>query len=319
MGCTDSAITTDLEVDDPLVQNADFEFDKGDRQYLDNQIRGVQQHLVNALIRGRHATYVRVAGSSATIPTGRVACLATAASVEPQVTLAVGDDLSTAKAGFGVVVFAAAPGSFALIATGGILPPTLTKLATSDNGFARVNTSTGAVECVESLTGADFGLGLVVAGFLHLVPGIGLGGGGDAGGGGEPLPLEMTFFAGAAQIPTSAPLIVSVRDLDVYNYTDQTPTSALLTLFVQGSGSHVVTAELVGMNGAGATSQVICTSTASLGSESFVPNTTGTNVDLTDFDATINGSPFALRIQKTGGSDTDGVRLLHARVIFLFG
>ena len=71
-----SKITTALEVDDPLVQNAGFAFGKDDRQYLDNQIRGVQQHLVNALIRGRHGTYVKIAGSSPALAAGDVVCLA---------------------------------------------------------------------------------------------------------------------------------------------------------------------------------------------------------------------------------------------------
>jgi hypothetical protein len=45
-----SKFVTDREVDDPLVQNADFELDADDRQYIDNQIRGIQEYLVEEAI-----------------------------------------------------------------------------------------------------------------------------------------------------------------------------------------------------------------------------------------------------------------------------
>lgn len=45
-----SKITTDFEVDPPLEQDAAFRFDRLDRAFLDNQIRGDQQHIVDGLI-----------------------------------------------------------------------------------------------------------------------------------------------------------------------------------------------------------------------------------------------------------------------------
>jgi hypothetical protein len=42
-----SKITTDYAVDDALEQTAGFEFDADDRQYIDNQIRGTQQRVVD--------------------------------------------------------------------------------------------------------------------------------------------------------------------------------------------------------------------------------------------------------------------------------
>lgn len=197
-----SAITTALAVDEPLIQDADFEMDADDRQYLDNQIRGVQQHLVDTLIRGRHATYVRVAASSAQVPAGFAACLASLDEAEPQVELALSAALSEAVAAFGVTVNTAAPGSFALIAFGGVLPPTLTGLPKNAPGFVRVSTSTGALERVASLSSGDYGIGVVdKAGYMLVVPGISVG---ATGGSAPGLPARSIqcesggLFAGAA-------------------------------------------------------------------------------------------------------------------------
>lgn len=194
-----SAITTDLAVDDPILQNADFAFDRDDRQYIDNQIRGMQQHLVEALIRGRLASYFLVDGSSDTLVAGRAVCLASVSSPIAQVTLAVLAALTTAIVTTGVVVYAAAPGSYALIAVGGALPPTLTNLAAGAPGFVRVNTTTGALERVETLDSADYGIGVVNnAGFMTVLPGVSAGG----GGGGVALP-RIEAFGGTTTLEDS--------------------------------------------------------------------------------------------------------------------
>ena len=170
-----SKITTELAVDDPLIQNAGFEFGRDDRQYLDNQVRGIQQHLVAALIRGRHATYVRVAASSATLVAGDNVCLALE-QVEPQVTKCTAGALTDAVAAFGVVVLSAAPGAYALVAFGGTLPPVITGLAAGAAGFVRTNPSTGRCERVAALGSGDYGIGFVSSsGHMLVIPGIGAG------------------------------------------------------------------------------------------------------------------------------------------------
>lgn len=156
-----SKITTDLAVDAKLVQGPLFEFDHDDRQYLDNQIIGIEQHLVDALIRGRHATYFRLAGGSAAVVSGDNVCEVADVSVtEPTVTKANASSLANAKAATGVVIAGGAPGGYVLVAIGGLLPPTLTGLAAT-SGYVRVNTTTGRCERVASLSTSDFGIGFV--------------------------------------------------------------------------------------------------------------------------------------------------------------
>lgn len=170
-----SKITTDLAVDSPLVQNAGFAFDRDDRQYIDNQIRGVEQHLVDALIKNRHATYIRVNGSSASLAAGDVACVSNE-QAEPQVTKAVAAALTDAVSSLAVVVRPASPGAMALVAIGGVLPPSVTGLATNSAGYVRANTTTGRCERVASLSAGDYGIGVVSkSGHMQVVPGIGVG------------------------------------------------------------------------------------------------------------------------------------------------
>lgn len=163
-----------LAVDPPLVQNAAYRFNPADRQYIDQQAIGAQQHLVNALIRGRHATYVQVQSSSPALLPGDVVCLASVEEGDARVTKANATTLGNAISAFGVVVLAAAPGAFALIAIGGFLPPTLTGLQPAARGFVRANTTTGHCERVTSLGDGDFGIGSVDAsGYMQVIPGIG--------------------------------------------------------------------------------------------------------------------------------------------------
>ena len=65
-----SAIITDLAVDDPIVIDSEYEFDEHDRRYIDNQILGIETHLVNALLRGVTGTYALVDGSSPALASG---------------------------------------------------------------------------------------------------------------------------------------------------------------------------------------------------------------------------------------------------------
>lgn len=171
-----SAITELLQEDLPLLQNAGFDFDRNDRQYLDNQIRGGQRHLVDALIRGRHATYAKVAGSSAAGSAGTVVCLASVDEGEPKVTRAILAALTNAVAAFGVVVGPVLPGAFGLVAFGGVLPPSVTNLAPGAPGLVRVNTTTARCERVASFASGDYGIGVVDnAGYMLVIPGIGAG------------------------------------------------------------------------------------------------------------------------------------------------
>lgn len=152
-----SRITTDLAVDDPLVQDANHRFNSNDRQYIDNQILGVEQHLVDALINGRHASWYDLAGSSVAVIAGDNVCLSSTAG---SVTKSVAAALALAGANLGTVIQAAAPGGKVLVATGGILPPSITGLSTSI-GAVKVNTTTSRCEYVATPVAADYIIGFV--------------------------------------------------------------------------------------------------------------------------------------------------------------
>lgn len=158
-----SAITESLSVDAPLVQDADYEFDADDRQYIDNQIRGVEQHLFDSLIRGVHATWLRLDASSAAGAAGEVVCLTGSTTVaEPTVTRATPSALADAGGAFGVLLRAAAPGGMCLVAVGGALMPALANVGVSAafgaDKFVIVNASARLAR-TDTLTGAEYIVG----------------------------------------------------------------------------------------------------------------------------------------------------------------
>lgn len=162
----ESKITTDLEVDDPLLQDANHRFDEDDRQYIDNQVRGLQRHLVRGLIRGVHGTY---ALSDATFAAGDVVCIATSSSEYLiRIVKATTANLATAGAALGVVTTAVASGSMAFVALLGVLPPSITGLPAGAIGDAIVNSS-GRLEYKASADPGDVVAGRVsAAGFLTI-------------------------------------------------------------------------------------------------------------------------------------------------------
>lgn len=176
-----SNITTTLSVDPPLIQDADWRFDDEDRKYIDDQNRGVQQHLVDALIRGRHATWVRNSSSGVALLPGDVVCVAAADLPELTVTKATPAALATATSAMAVVVYGAAPGAMVLVANGGLLPRTITGLAVGAAGLVRVG-SDGRCERVTTYTVGDYGIGAVgTAGVMIVIPGVGIGATGGSG------------------------------------------------------------------------------------------------------------------------------------------
>lgn len=163
----DSRLLQDFVADDPLVIDANYKFGKADRQYIDAQIRMIQTALVEALIKGRNGSWFDLDMDSATVRPGHVVCSASTAS--GTVTLCTAGAVANAKLALGVVVTAAAPGSKVFIATGGLLPPSITGLAAASPGFVRVNTTTGYLERVASYAGGDIALGSVdAAGWMNL-------------------------------------------------------------------------------------------------------------------------------------------------------
>jgi hypothetical protein len=158
----DSKILTDLGVDDPVSLGARYRHDAHDRRSIDNQIRGVQQLLVDLLIKGVHATYARLAASSAAVVVGDNVCLASqGGATEPTVTKAVAAALTNAFGGAGVVLKAASPGGMVLIANAGMLSPSVTGLASGSPGHVIINTTTARCQRVASVGGSDYAVGKV--------------------------------------------------------------------------------------------------------------------------------------------------------------
>lgn len=157
-----SAITHDLAVDDPVKLAADFRFDEHDRRFIDNQIRGIETHLVNLLIRGILGTWTVLDGGSAPISTGDWVCLASLTDDGRRVTRATAAALAKAGAGYGIALNNAAPGSGLMVAVMGGIPRTLTGLTSGlATGFARINLSTARTEYVATPSGGDYIVGVV--------------------------------------------------------------------------------------------------------------------------------------------------------------
>jgi len=156
----DSAITTSLAVDAALEQDADFAFDSNDRQYIDSQVRGCQQHLVDCLISSKLASWYSLDTSSAAVVAGDTVCLSSA--LAGTVTKSTAAKLLNAGIVIGVVLRAASAGARVLVATfGSIVPASITELATSAAGYVRVNASTSRPERVTKISSSDYLLGTV--------------------------------------------------------------------------------------------------------------------------------------------------------------
>lgn len=169
-------IITDLVVDEALRQSAAFVFDADDRQYIDNQIRGCQQHLVDGMLSGRNATYATLDGASLAGEAGDVVCRTAAG--RGTVTRALSSPMASAGVPFGVLARATPPGGRALIITGGIIPPTISRLG-GEEGYVRVNTSTARLERRALIADGDYAVGTVGEdGYMQFIPGFASGGGG---------------------------------------------------------------------------------------------------------------------------------------------
>lgn len=165
----DSKILSELEVDDAIELDANYRFGEHDRRYMDNQILGCEQHLVDCVIGGMACTYARIDSSSPSINPGDVVCLS---GLSLTVTKALPTPLGSAGSAFGVAIRAAAPGSKALFARGGAIPTSITSLSAA-SGFARVSSS-GRVEYVSVLSSGDASLGTIASdGSLNLLLGFG--------------------------------------------------------------------------------------------------------------------------------------------------
>ena len=155
-----------LQIDAPLVQGAGYAFDNGDRAYIDSQILGIQQLLLQGTLSGINATYVTLDASSAAVAVGDLGCTSGLGG-----TVTRGTDGALAAAGGVLCIFLAAgtPGGAVLAALTGVLPPTVTGLTP---GTARpVIASAGRCATTVSVTSGQFVIGTMdAAGYLTLTP-----------------------------------------------------------------------------------------------------------------------------------------------------
>lgn len=153
-----------LQVDPALAQTAANALDAGERQYIDDQIRGSQQHLVDSVVGGTLCTWRTVDLSSPTLGRGDVVCL-----VGEYVTLATAAAVAAAGGvAFGIVMASAAPGTAVRIAVGGFVKSTTTGLSAA-TGFAVLNQTTGRLIGKTAIDQGDIALGVTnAAGVLTL-------------------------------------------------------------------------------------------------------------------------------------------------------
>lgn len=159
-----SKITTSLAVDEPVEQTAALRTDKTDRRKIDNQILGLEQHLVDSLISGQGATWFRLSSTSPAVIEGDCVCAADEIPADkiPVVTKAFTAKLADAKSVVGVVSQAATPGGRVRVAAlGGMLLPELTGLALNAPGAVRVNGTTARCERVDTFGVNDYPVGTV--------------------------------------------------------------------------------------------------------------------------------------------------------------
>ncbi len=155
-----SKILSDRQVDDPIQQSAAFRYDKLDRAYVDEQIRGTQQHVVDNLISGLTATWFTVSADSGAVEVGDVVCVGGSTPIQYFVTKALAAALANAGRPLGICLTSAAPGADVRVAMAGVIPPTITGLVPSDNRAIRVS-SAGRCETVAAFSTGDYPLGYI--------------------------------------------------------------------------------------------------------------------------------------------------------------
>ncbi len=167
-------IATQLAVDPALVMDANYQFDPAQRRYIDDQIRAIEQLLVDNLINGRHGSWFNLSGASEAVIAGDTVCLSGAPGY---VTKCTQDRLDEARSAIGVVVSAASPGGKVLVAISGVLTPSITQLAVGTPGYVKVTPATSRLEVVSGISIGDVILGTVdYAGWMHIMPSPALGG-----------------------------------------------------------------------------------------------------------------------------------------------
>lgn len=167
MSAKPTALITSLLADAAIALVGRYTFDAADRQYIDTQIRAIQDYLVVGAIKGVQATHYLVNSGSASLVVGDVVCMASSGA---ECTKAASGAILTPRRALGVCLRSAAPGTYALVCTGGILPAEITGLG-AVAGVVRVNGTTGRCERVAAYSSDDFPIGVVLSsGYMAVYP-----------------------------------------------------------------------------------------------------------------------------------------------------
>ncbi len=179
-----------LQVDPAKVLDASYRFDFSDRRYLDNQILGVQRHLVDSLIAGAIGTWFTVDPGGSAVAVGDVVVVSPTSSATKRVVRGESSEMAAAGVALGIAMTSASPGANVRVVSEGVVPKDVTGLSASDAGPVRVS-SAGRAEKIVSFGGGDYPLGYVdAAGNLSLERTRSVGSG---GGGGENLAQTLGF------------------------------------------------------------------------------------------------------------------------------
>src|SRR5690349_834975 len=113
-----------LQVDAPIQLTASFRYDLADRRYLDTQVLGVEQHLVDSLLSSAVCSWYQLDTNSAAVAIGDIVCLAGGSS-NKLVTKAVPAALANAGKALGIVMNPATPGVNVRVALWGTVSPSV--------------------------------------------------------------------------------------------------------------------------------------------------------------------------------------------------
>lgn len=165
MSAKTTTFVNSLRPDAAVTMPAGYRFDGDERQYVDKQIRDLQQMAADNWLNGVIGSFYTVDTSSPTLQPGDVVCVTSLSTV----TLATPTALNNAVAPLGVVLLVTAPGGKAPIALFGLVGPQLTGLG-NVAGYVRVS-SAGRCERVGALALTDYAVGTVSAqGYLTVRP-----------------------------------------------------------------------------------------------------------------------------------------------------
>lgn len=146
----ESKLKTDLIMDNPIELNARYRMDIHDRRRIDNQILAAEEHLVQSLLPGYHATWGTLDGSSDPVETGD--CIVVKGNF---VTKAIDPDLTNSGTVLGVVIIPALPGAKVRYAIVGSIPPSISGLTDGSQAQVICNPSTGRIERIVGLPAED--------------------------------------------------------------------------------------------------------------------------------------------------------------------